>query len=82
MPIHEFRCLKCDEVFELLMISEKDELEMKCPHCEAEDFERVLSTTSYAVGLSAGESGGPQVESRKCGAGSCSSITLPGHTKS
>ena len=81
MPIHEFRCVKCDEVFELLMFRQEDQLEMKCPHCGSEDFERVLSTTSYTVGFSRGESRSPRAESRQCASGTCSTVTLPGHTK-
>jgi putative FmdB family regulatory protein len=82
MPIHEFRCLKCNEIFELLVLKEEDQLEMKCSHCESEDFERVLSTSSQAVGFSGGESRSPQVQSRECASGTCSTVTLPGHSKS
>jgi putative FmdB family regulatory protein len=82
MPIYEFRCLKCNEVFELLMVKAEDEVEMKCPQCGAEDFERVMSTTSYNVGFSKGESRGPTVQSRECASGTCSTIEFPGHTKS
>jgi putative FmdB family regulatory protein len=81
MPIYEFRCLKCDEVFELLKMNTQDAVEMKCPHCASEDFERVLSTTSHAMGPSKVESRGPAVQSRECASGSCSTVTLPGHTK-
>lgn len=82
MPIYEFRCLKCNDVFEMLIVGKDDEVEMKCPHCASEDFERVLSTTSYAVGFSKGESRGPKVHSRECASGTCSTIDLPGHSKS
>ncbi|MBW1677055.1 MAG: zinc ribbon domain-containing protein [Deltaproteobacteria bacterium] len=81
MPIFEFRCLKCNEVFEILMMSTEDEAEMRCPHCGAEDFERVLSTTSYAMGFGKGESRGPTVESRECASGSCTTWNFPGHSK-
>jgi putative FmdB family regulatory protein len=46
MPIYEFRCLKCNDVFEILKMNTQDEVEAKCPHCASEDFERVLSTTT------------------------------------
>jgi len=82
MPIFEFRCMKCNEVFEILKTSTgDDDVEMKCPHCNAENLERVLSTTSYAMGFSKGESRSPQVQSRKCASGTCSTIELPGHSK-
>jgi len=81
MPIYEFRCLKCNEIFELLTVKTEDEMEMKCPHCGSEDFERVLSTTSYTMGFGKGESARPKVQSRECASGTCSTITLPGHSK-
>lgn len=81
MPIFEFRCLKCNEVFEILLMSSEDEAEMKCPHCASEEFERVMSTTSYAMGFAKGESRGPTVESRECASGTCTSWNFPGHSK-
>ena len=82
MPIYEFRCLKCNEVFEILMVTSGDEVEMKCPHCGAHDFERVMSTTSYTVGFGKGESRSPRVESRECASGTCTTWNLPGYSKS
>jgi putative FmdB family regulatory protein len=79
MPIYEFRCLKCNEVFEILKI--KDKVEMKCPHCGSEDFERVLSTTSYSLGFAKGESRSPTVQSRQCASGTCTTMEIPGHSK-
>jgi len=73
--------LKCNEVFEILMVTTKDGVEMKCPHCGSEDLERVLSTSSYAMGFSKGESRGPSVESRECASGTCTTWNLPGHSK-
>ncbi len=82
MPLYEFRCLKCNDIFEILIVKEKDEVEMKCPHCGSEDFERVMSASSVAVGPGQGESSKPKCESRQCSSGSCSSVTLPGYSKS
>ena len=81
MPIFEFRCHKCNEVFEILQMAGEDEVEMKCPHCGSEDFERVLSTTSYAMGDSKGGAQKPAVQSRQCASGTCTTVTLPGHTR-
>ena len=81
MPMYEFRCLKCNEVFEFLLVKSGDDIEMQCPHCRAEDFERVMSTTSYALGSGGDGATRPSVESRQCASGTCSSVTLPGHTK-
>jgi uncharacterized Zn finger protein len=59
----------------------EDNVEMKCPHCGSENFERVLSTTSYAMGDSKGVARGRTVETRECASGSCSTVTLPGHSR-
>jgi len=81
MPIYEFRCLKCNEVFEILIVKKKDKVEMACPHCHSEDFERVPSTACYTLGFSKGESRRPKAHSRQCPSGTCATIDLPGHSK-
>lgn len=81
MPIYEFRCLKCHEIFEILQMTSQDDVETKCPHCASEEFERILSTTSHTMGFSKGEARSPAVQSRECASGTCSTVTLPGHTK-
>ena len=80
MPIYEFKCLKCDEFFEMLVMGEDKELEMACPKCKSEDFERVMSTTNFTVpgGGPPGENKGPSVQTRNCSAGSCTTYEVPG----
>lgn len=77
MPIYEFKCLKCNNVFELLMIN-RDAAQMRCPHCQSEDFERVISRTSYAMG-SDGTSAGVSRQTRNCSGGSCTTYDISGH---
>ncbi|MBW1749046.1 MAG: hypothetical protein JRJ34_11895 [Deltaproteobacteria bacterium] len=31
MPIYEFKCLKCEEFIELLVMNKDEEIELKCP---------------------------------------------------
>lgn len=81
MPLFEFRCLKCNDLFEMLVMGKEDDVEMRCPHCGAEDFERVMSNTNYAMGPGKGQATSPGVQTRQCGGGSCSTMTLPGHSK-
>lgn len=80
MPIYEFRCLSCQELFEHLQMGSADSVEAKCPKCGAESFERVMSSTNFAVGAGAAK---PAVaaQSRQCQGGSCHSWNLPGHSK-
>lgn len=45
MPIYEYRCLKCGEEFEELVLSSSHEV--RCPKCSKAKLERLLSTCSY-----------------------------------
>ncbi len=88
MPIYEFRCDSCQNVFEVLALSRGEAVETRCPACGCEDLSRVLSTCSSVMGGSAGagQAGsagqGPSLQSRSCGqANSCSTLTLPGYTR-
>ena len=81
MPIYEFKCLKCENFFELLVMCEDDKTEMTCPKCKSEDFEKVMSTTSFAVtGNAPGGSQSPCASSqtRTCSSGSCTTYDIPG----
>ncbi len=81
MPIYEFKCLKCNEFFEILVTSsQQEEVEMGCPKCKSEEFERVLSTTNYSMNGSSG-GGGIKTENRTCSGGSCSTYEIPGATR-
>ena len=82
MPIYEFRCLKCDAVFELLKMSPEDEVEMKCPECDNQEVERVLSCVSYVMGnSSSGQSKKTKVTSKSCSGGTCATIDIPGPSR-
>lgn len=80
MPIYEFRCLECEHIFELLEMKKDDRVELKCPKCGADSFERVMSRTNFAVkgGQAAADTGGIDVNSRSCETGNCATINLPG----
>ncbi|MDL2285983.1 zinc ribbon domain-containing protein [Desulfococcaceae bacterium OttesenSCG-928-F15] len=79
MPIYEFRCLECKDLFEVLLVKTNDEEEIKCPHCEAQHFERVMSATSFAMAPSSGsKAASVSKQERTCSSGSCSTYTIPG----
>jgi putative FmdB family regulatory protein len=78
MPLYEFKCLKCNEFFELLVMKKGEEVEMQCPKCNSSEFERVLSKTSYAMGADAQGGQGPSAQTRTCSTGSCTTYTIPG----
>lgn len=79
MPIYEFRCLGCGQLFEILLMPGDSEVSLSCPHCGMEGGERVMSVAWSSSGGS--PSSGPDTVSRSCPSGSCSTFTLPGHTK-
>ena len=81
MPIFEFKCLDCGNLFELLILNENEQTEMKCPACHSEEFQRVMSTTSYTMSGGSRTESGPSVQNRSCPTGSCTTYTIPGHTR-
>lgn len=81
MPIYEFKCLKCGEFIELLIMSNDDTDEMKCPKCDAQEFERVMSSTSFSMGSDAGAGQLVDSQTRTCSGGSCTTYDIPGHSR-
>ena len=85
MPIYEFRCDGCGQVFEHLALTKKEEKQASCPECGGEDLSRVMSACASVVESSApggNAAAAPQMQSRSCAnAGNCSTITLPGHER-
>lgn len=43
MPIYEYECAKCGEKFELFRPISGDDREVKCPKCQVENPQRVIS---------------------------------------
>ncbi|MEJ2657682.1 MAG: zinc ribbon domain-containing protein [Desulfobacterales bacterium] len=77
MPIYEFKCMKCHEFIELLVMSKTDEVELRCPKCECEELERVLSSTSYSMGDGSGKGQSVKSQTRTCASGSCTTYEIP-----
>ena len=48
MPIYEYRCEECDEVFELLVRSLSQQAEPACPQCGSHKVKRVISLFGLA----------------------------------
>lgn len=77
MPIYEFKCLKCNECFEILFTSAQETAELKCTKCDGQEIERVLSSTNFSVSGPAGAAG-PAAQTRNCSSGSCTTYDIPG----
>ncbi|MCD6561543.1 MAG: zinc ribbon domain-containing protein [Deltaproteobacteria bacterium] len=81
MPMYEFRCLQCGEIFEKLFINTNEKVDLVCPQCQSESLERVVSVTNHAIGV--GPSGKqPKMTSKTCGpSNQCMTLELPGPAK-
>ncbi len=65
MPIYEYRCRDCEEVFEKLVRVSTPADEVACPQCGQHHAERLLSGfATQGVGFSYGGGGG---SSSSCG---------------
>jgi len=54
MPIYEYKCKSCDQVFEQLVFSSRDESNLNCPACGSVDVERQMSCFSSGQSASGG----------------------------
>jgi putative FmdB family regulatory protein len=81
MPIFEFRCLECNNVFEKLFVNSDEEVDIDCPECHSRSFERVVSRARHVMGSGPGENQ-PKINEKSCAPGSnCVTLDLPGPTK-
>lgn len=81
MPIYEFKCTKCEEFFEVIVMG-SDDKDIDCPKCKSKEFERVVSKTNFTMAGSAGASSkGVETQERTCSGGSCKTYTVPGETR-
>ena len=78
MPIYEFKCLKCEEFMELLIMNSDEKMEVKCPQCSSRELERVISTTSHTINAASSGQPGATSQTRTCSSGSCTTYTIPG----
>ncbi len=79
MPIYEFKCLKCDAFFEVIVKPSDDEKSVGCPECQSREFQRVVSKVNYTMGTAGGSSQqGVSSQTRNCSSGSCTTYTVPG----
>ena len=77
MPIFEFRCLECGQLFEKLFKTADEKVELACPDCHSHNLERVISRTNYVMGSGKGKK--PKLTTKSCSPGSnCMTLEIPG----
>lgn len=52
MPIYEFKCKSCGEIFESFVI--KSHENVSCPKCGSVDLEKLISATNISSSLNSG----------------------------
>ncbi|MBA2847896.1 zinc ribbon domain-containing protein [Thermosulfuriphilus ammonigenes] len=68
MPIYEFECQKCHEIFEELVLGSSSKV--RCPKCQSEDVRKCLSAFAFKSGSRFVSSSGGGCSG--CSGGSCS----------
>lgn len=67
MPIYEFRCLDCANMYEILAFTREDGEATICPKCGSPSTQKIVST--FAVSTSGSGSDLPSCADSGCGAG-------------
>ncbi|UCC68251.1 MAG: zinc ribbon domain-containing protein [Armatimonadota bacterium] len=70
MPLYEFRCKKCDRVFERLCRAGSNGKGLTCPACGSRSLRRLMSVFAARV---SGERGSPAMSGSGAGCSTCSS---------
>jgi putative FmdB family regulatory protein len=81
MPIFEFRCIDCNECFEILVMNRDENVDLQCPKCASQEVERIMSKSCFAMGDGGGKGQGVAVQDRSCSSGSCTTWEIPGHSR-
>ncbi len=66
MPLYEYKCLKCNNKFEVLHKSSDNMANVTCPECHSSNSKKLFSTFSAAV------SSGSDFSAGSCASGNCS----------
>jgi putative FmdB family regulatory protein len=53
MPLFEFKCAECGAIFEQLIRSTRNSLEIVCPSCKSTETQKLLSGFAVAGGSTA-----------------------------
>ncbi|MBN1365476.1 MAG: zinc ribbon domain-containing protein [Syntrophaceae bacterium] len=66
MPIYEFKCKKCKNIFERLIFSPTEEGVLSCPQCGAKQAEKVMSAPARRKSKGSSDSAGSSCSATSC----------------
>jgi len=69
MPIYEFKCKKCGNIFETLFYSMQEKRQVACPACQSKKTARLMSMFGGGTGKSAAGGGGSACSATSCSPG-------------
>jgi putative FmdB family regulatory protein len=72
MPIYEFKCKKCGNIFETLFFSLQEKRQVSCPDCQSKRTARVMSIFGGKSGGASSALADATAGSSSCSASSCS----------
>ncbi|MBN1613723.1 MAG: zinc ribbon domain-containing protein [Deltaproteobacteria bacterium] len=67
MPIYEFECSKCKNVFEALFTSRDDKVKVACPVCNSKRTKKLMSTFGGKFGNASSGGGCNTCAATSCG---------------
>ncbi|MDZ7642465.1 MAG: zinc ribbon domain-containing protein [Desulfurivibrio sp.] len=59
MPLYEYRCQECQNHFEAIVSSSQQRDQTRCPRCDSDRVQRVISAASFRVSSAAGACASP-----------------------
>jgi hypothetical protein len=63
------------------VMKQEEQVELRCPKCKSDEFERVLSVSCHTMGGETSKGGGARSQTRSCSSGTCTTYDIPGHSR-
>ncbi|HVN49468.1 MAG TPA: zinc ribbon domain-containing protein [Bacteroidota bacterium] len=72
MPIYDYRCTKCETVYDVFHKGKEIQEDIVCPSCGSTEHKKLMSVPSVQIHESSGScSSAPSCESGGCCGGAC-----------
>lgn len=73
MPLYEYKCLGCGQIFEKLIRSLSSTVKIECDRCHSEEVEKLISSFATSGTAKDGETSTAGVSCNSCSHRNCSS---------